>query len=276
MIYKEIDLFGGETVRVIKSENKRRNLFTEYDEFVGKFEPKRTTDDCYTPPDVYDLILRYVAGKFDISEKRIIRPFFPGGDYEAVDYSGECVVIDNPPFSIISSVARFYIDRKIPFFLFAPHLTLFGSDIDCTHVVVGADIVYENGAEVKTSFLSNMLGDIKILGDADLYAELEALRREKRTPLPKYRYPANVVTVSSISWIVEKGISIEIPKSHARHWRTLDSQRPHGKSIFGSGFLVSEKAAAEKAAAEKAAAEKINEIEWSLSRKELEVIKRLG
>ena len=25
-----------------------------YEEFTAKFEPKRTTDDCYTPPEVYD------------------------------------------------------------------------------------------------------------------------------------------------------------------------------------------------------------------------------
>ena len=27
-----------------------------YEEFVDKFKPKLTTDDCYTPPPVYDAI----------------------------------------------------------------------------------------------------------------------------------------------------------------------------------------------------------------------------
>lgn len=31
----------------------------EYEAFVDKFKPKKTTDDCYTPPDVYD-----TAGEF--------------------------------------------------------------------------------------------------------------------------------------------------------------------------------------------------------------------
>lgn len=28
----------------------------EYEAFVDKFKPKKTTDDCYTPPDVYDTV----------------------------------------------------------------------------------------------------------------------------------------------------------------------------------------------------------------------------
>lgn len=27
--------------------------FNEYEGFVDKFKPKKTTDDCYTPPAVY-------------------------------------------------------------------------------------------------------------------------------------------------------------------------------------------------------------------------------
>ena len=29
----------------------------EYDEFVKKLETKKTTDDCYTPPNIYAAIL---------------------------------------------------------------------------------------------------------------------------------------------------------------------------------------------------------------------------
>ena len=27
-----------------------------YEEFVEKFKPKLTTDDCYTPPTIYDIV----------------------------------------------------------------------------------------------------------------------------------------------------------------------------------------------------------------------------
>lgn len=28
----------------------------EYEAFVDKFKPKLTTDDCYTPPEVYEVV----------------------------------------------------------------------------------------------------------------------------------------------------------------------------------------------------------------------------
>lgn len=44
--------------------------------------------------------------------RTIVRPFWPGGDYEDFDYPTGCVVIDNPPFSILSKIVRFYEDHR--------------------------------------------------------------------------------------------------------------------------------------------------------------------
>lgn len=288
--YKIIDLFGNEELRIVENKIQRApNLFDDYDGFLEKFEVKKTTDDCFTPPDIFKIVLDYVNDKCDIKNKKIIRPFFPGGDYENIEYPEDCVVIDNPPFSIISKICRFYLEKNIPFFLFAPHLTLFSSDIDVTHIVADAMIKYENGATVKTSFLSNMFGDVKILGDAELCSKFKEINRRDKVNKPKYKYPKNIATVSDISWIISRGISIEIDKHHVKHHRGLDSQKKHGKGIFGSGFLLSEQAAEEKAAKEKQAkekqaeekqaeekAEEKNVIEWELSKREREIIKRLG
>jgi len=120
---REVDLFGGERVFIPSMKAKPKNLFTDYGGFLEKFEAKKTTDDCYTPKEVYDLILEYVGKYYDLSDKKIIRPFYPGGDFESIDYPDDCVVIDNPPFSIIAKIAKFYIQNNVPFFLFAPHLT---------------------------------------------------------------------------------------------------------------------------------------------------------
>ena len=35
-----------------------------YEEFTAKFEPKRTTDDCYTPPEVYGCVLRWAHREY--------------------------------------------------------------------------------------------------------------------------------------------------------------------------------------------------------------------
>jgi hypothetical protein len=279
--YKTVDLFGNETIQFAEVKTKDRNLFTDYEGFVEKFEEKKTTDDCYTPPEVYQIVLDYVNANYDLTCKEILRPFFPGGNYQEIEYKENQVVIDNPPFSIISQIARHYISLGVPFFLFAPHLTLFSSDIDCTHVVVGGNIIYENGAVVKTSFLSNMLGDAKIIGEAELYAKFKELEESKKVKLPKYEYPNNLLTVSNVSWIVERGVSLRLDKKDVHHYRQLDSQKSHKKAIFGSGFLIAEKAAKEKADAEKAAkekadAEKANVIIWELSKKELNIINNLG
>lgn len=97
-----------------------------YDQFVDKFKPKLTTDDCYTPAAVYDAVAGWVRKEYKLDQSDFVRPFWPGGDYESYDYPDGCVVVDNPPFSILSKIVRFYDSRKISFFLWAPSLTLFG------------------------------------------------------------------------------------------------------------------------------------------------------
>ena len=274
--YKTTDLFGNEQIHFIeKKHTKCKTLFTDYEGFVDKFEPKKTTDDCYTPKEIMDAVIDYVNEKYPLAGKQIIRPFFPGGDFESVDYPADCVVIDNPPFSIITKICRFYLERNIKFFLFCPHLTAFSSDINATHIIAAADMTYENGAVVLTSFVSNMFGDIKILGDAELHNKLKRIQKRNKVNLPKYQYPDNIVTVSKVSYCVEKGVSITIFKDDLKHCRAMDAQKMHGKSLFGSGFLASNKAAAEMAAAEMAAADE-NVITWELSQREKEIIKSLG
>ena len=55
---------------------KQKGLFDDYEGFVEKFKPKKTTDDCYTPPAVYDYVLQYVADHCDIDGMTVVRPFF--------------------------------------------------------------------------------------------------------------------------------------------------------------------------------------------------------
>lgn len=115
------DIFGNKVVFIKPSSKKKeKQLFDDYDAFIDKFEAKKTTDDCYTPPEVYNCILNYVTEKCNIKGAKIVRPFYPGGDYENCEYPENCVVIDNPPFSIISQIAKFYVKKGIKFF-YSPH-----------------------------------------------------------------------------------------------------------------------------------------------------------
>lgn len=45
-----------------------------YNEFVEKFKPKKTTDDCYTPPKVYEVVKSYAVEEYGLENKKIMRP----------------------------------------------------------------------------------------------------------------------------------------------------------------------------------------------------------
>lgn len=253
----------------------RNELFNDYDAFVKKFEPKKTTDDCYTPPKVYDTVLAWVRRRYAIPDDApIVRPFFPGGDYENAEYPEGCVVVDNPPFSIMSRILRFYTARGIRFFLFAPQLTLFSNARDprIGFVCAAASITYANGAVVNTGFVTNM-GENVAETAPDLREAIKAacaeIRKEKSVTLPKYTYPVEVATAARLGWLSVHGETFRVRRGDAAFVSSLDNGG--GKGIFGGGLLLSERAAAERAAAERAAA-----TVFELSPREREIQKLLG
>ncbi|MCL6033144.1 hypothetical protein M5Z45_06605 [Neisseria meningitidis] len=166
-----------------KPVNKTVEEFEDYEGFVEKFKPKKTTDDCYTPTAVYAAVLEWVKEEIGIADGlEVIRPFYPGGNYQAENYAGK-VVIDNPPFSISAEIIDFYQARGIPFFLFAPRMTCLSgrrAGMENLTAVFGCkDMTYENGAVVPPAFLTNMMGDVKIRVSETLEAALKAAKAAK-------------------------------------------------------------------------------------------------
>ena len=253
----------------------------EYNAFVEKFEAKKTTDDCYTPELVYDAVADWVAEKYSLNRKNFVRPFYPGGDYQKEKYKKSQIVVDNPPFSILAEIIRFYEDKGIKYFLFAPSLTIFSSSSSSSSscLCIGAGIEYENGAIVDTSFVTN-LEDCRFRSDPGLYQKIkeavDTLRAETKKAMPKYEYPYEVVLSTMLNRYSKYGVEYEVSKDESERIRELESQKEYGKAIFGSGYLVSERAAAERAAAERAAAERVAAYTWVLSEKELAVVKALS
>ena len=254
----------------------------EYQAFVEKFKPKKTTDDCYTPDNVYNAVLAWVRSEYRIPESTpIVRPFWPGGDYEREIYPKECVVVDNPPFSIISKICRNYQENGIKFFLFAPYLTNFAGGLrGVCSVIIDASVIYENGAEVSTAFITNLEPGIRARTAPDLQQiviDADKVNRAKiKKQLPRYSYPVNVLTATMMGYMSRYGVDIKFREDELYFIRALESQKAVGKAIFGGGYLLSNKAAAEKAAAEKAAAEKAAAHKWELSELELLVIENLS
>lgn len=112
-----------------------------YGEFVDEFKPKKTTDDCCTPPEIHDAAADHVTERFGVRRADMARPFHPGGDFEALDHPDGRRVVDNPPFSILGKTKRFHIERGIPFFMFASTPTSFSSTktvYESTHHPCGA------------------------------------------------------------------------------------------------------------------------------------------
>lgn len=231
----------------------------EYKAFVEKFKPKKTTDDCYTPENVYEAVRDWAVQEYGLDGREIVRPFWPGGDYERYEYPEGCVVIDNPPFSILSKICRFYDARGIDYFLFAPSLTLFGINRgQSNYILTDSRITYHNKAKVLTSFVTS-LGAYRITLSSDLQSRVQEADEEntkQENQLPAYTYPHNIVNAAQLRKIVYHGVEMRIRPEDATFIRAMDTQRAEGKGIYGSGFLLSSRAAAEKAAAEKAAAEK--------------------
>ena len=278
----------------------------EYQEFLEKFKLKKTTDDCYTPAPVYDAVARYVEETYGLSRENFVRPFYPGGDYQREKYPEGCVVVDNPPFSFMSEILRFYDSRGIRFFLFAPTLTLFSSASACTALCCTAAVIYENGASVNTSFLTNLEPKgIRFRSAPKLQAMVQEgvdeFTKTQKKQLPKYHYPPQIIVSTWVGRLSARGIDFSVPVAESEGISGLDSQKASGKAIYGKGYIVSdavtaerekaerekaerekaerEKAEREKAEREKAEREKAEREKaerWTLSERELAIIERLN
>lgn len=238
--------------------------YRDYDEWVAHFSynPK-TTDECWTPPDVYDAVLAYVGTLIDMNGRTVVRPFFPGGSYEETEYPSGCIVVDNPPFSMFTRITEFYRDRGILFFLFGPGLTI-GSGRGCI-IVTGKQIRYENGACVPTEFCSNIPGLPTLSTAPELGELIEGCESQKTKgkKLKSYDFPEELLSVSDLRTIASGGVSFSVDE--CVKIRKLDNH----KDLFGDHWLIS-KAKAEAKAKAKAA------IPVLLSEYEEKVVQELG
>lgn len=204
----------------------------EYQAFEDKFKPKYTTDDCFTPPEVYDALKGWVLEKYGISEDTpIIRPFYPGADYTKEKYPKGCLVLDNPPFSITSEIIRYYIEHKIDFFLFTNHLTACHpmNIPEVNLVIVGVAVTFENGANLPLSFVTN-LGENRIEVAGDLYALLDEVQPSTAKEVGLYKYPDNIVTAASLGKLSKYGCVFSI--RDILPIKKMDE----GPEIYGGGY----------------------------------------
>ena len=260
---EQLELFDGTAVRKYRPSK-------EYGEFTDKFKTKLTTDDCYTPAPVYDAVRDWCVKKYGLEGREIVRPFYPGGDFEKYDYPENCVVIDNPPFSSYRHILNFYTNvRPTDFFLFGPTLTLF-SQYDACYIVCNEQVTYANGAVVNTSFATNLDREHRIVCDRslkDAVRTANAAAKPKPKALPVLVYPDCVVSSALLG--KTSRVDFAVRKEDSSFVSTVGGSR-----IFGGGFLLSDRAAADRAAADRAA-QKLK-IVRELGPEELEIVARLN
>lgn len=226
----------------------------DYEGFVSKFDQPKTTDDCYTPGPVFEAVVGWVRDTYKLDSRPIVRPFWPGGDYRSADYPKDCVVIDNPPFSIAAEILRFYKDHGIDFFLFANHLTLFSPRVPgVCRVVTHASVIYENGAHIATSFFTN-LDDAQVTLEPKLRQVIEQAQDDGDSRV-KVAWPDCVVSAALLSKIVTAGVGLRLMPEECRVVGSVG-----GVPIYGGGYLL-RKSATEKHAAAAAAAADVDEVE---------------
>ena len=169
----------------------------------NKVRRRVKTDEYYTPGPVYDAVRDYVLARYfpdgSFDPARIVRPFYPGGDYAAAEYPRDCLVLDNPPFSCVSQIVRALDARGIKFFLFCSSLGLLNvaqNLTTVTRIIANAHIRYTNGLRVNTSFCTNLpdpeLGMPYVRTDPELRAALKRAsntRTVRTKPVPVRPFP---------------------------------------------------------------------------------------
>ena len=284
---QQLTLFGDELIerpqvkRPARGGSQNPIIFNDYESYVAKFaDQAKTTDDTYTPRDVYEAVLTYVRSVYDMTDKVVLRPFYPGGDYENAEYPENGVVIDNPPFSIFVSIVEFYTVRNVPFFIFGPGMTITSCCRYCTAVIIAEQITFENGVKIKCNFASNLFGNMMIKTAPQLDELLRACPSQVQPKkLARMEYPDEVLSVGHMHTICKGGIEFNVTRDECEIIRRLDllESNAHKGGLFGYHFLLNSEKTAEKVAAkEQAIAKRNEEVDViKLSQRERRIVERL-
>lgn len=218
-----------------------------------------TIDECYTPPAVYDTVLDYAVERYNLQDKHVVRPFIPGGDYQKYVYDKNDVVIDNPPFSMTTKIAKWYINHDIPFFLFingqyAVSLSR-GVHGKATVIATNANASFyhkPNNKVIKLGFVTNLEPkNIVLHGDVALTDKLNDLAKKKA--LNKFKYPKNIIRNSDVLTAIHRGVELKLTTNNCLFEDRLDYHKEHKLSgVVGGCYLVDDNVYNEyKAAMEK-------------------------
>lgn len=215
------------------SENKedfiRKN--DEYNDFVEKFKPEASTDECYTPKEVYDKVCDFVEEEYGVSRDNFVRPFYPGGDYQKYEYKDTDIVVDNPPFSIENKILDYYNSNNIKYFLFCDELTVIGrltNKRKSSIIIADCRITYENEAIVNTNFVTNLDEKPKIK------VRKNFLKNDLSSETKIYKLPQEAISIKELSQLSRSGYEMDIDADDFVHVNRLENC----KHIYGGNIIL--------------------------------------
>lgn len=183
---------------------------------------KEPNDEWYTDPKDYDEILEIAKRIYpEIEGQNIVRPFWPGADYTAVDYENK-LVFDNPPFSILSQIVKFYHERDIKFVLFIPALQGSTAKYCDSYIFLPRLITFANKGELPIALYTN-------LSDNDIW--LVGGDKGKKSGYKKRK--GNVITISDFCSRAQNCHGL-------KHKRYLWASN-YDKSYYGTYFKMEER-----------------------------------
>ena len=125
----------------------------------------------------------------------------------------------------------------VRFFLFGPALSLFVPDVEVAYVIQSAEIVYENGAKVRTSFVTNMLpvwSQIRVILAGKLEAAIIEAQHHK-SAIKKHVKPDGLYSSADLLKFVKAG------EDRLLEGSTEIISEINGRRIFGSAMKFPKK-----------------------------------
>lgn len=162
--------------------------------------------------------------------------FIQGGDYQKHKYKDSDIVVDNPPFSITSQILDYYLNNNIKFFLFCDGKTMpcrLANKRKLCIICTDAQIVYENGAQVYTGFVTNLEDEIGIK------ITNRVLGHNEKEDSHNYINPYQYITFKEISALNRINTEMEIEHKNFKYVKGLKN----GTGTYGGGVIVSDKIA---------------------------------
>lgn len=221
--------------------NKKNESFESFTENRKKRDlgVRATKDEIYTDQDEYNDLTEFFKQYYPEAFKRpIVRPFYPGGNYEDLtQYPAGCLVFDNPPFSIESKIVKFYNEHNIQYILFAPGNNLSNMRNGCS-TWTGCTIHYD-----AVAFFSQFLTNLDTQQTLHISGELYNFMRNRystRHPVKqnlKDMMPDDCFYAGNVQVIARQGKNktIRLTDDNYNFYRELNGVKVFGGMIAPAG-----------------------------------------